>query len=247
MRLAVQRGEIVAHYQPVVDLRTGEIDGMEALLRWNHPARGLLTAAEFIPLADQIGIVPALSEHALQLAVRQCREWHSAGAELTVAVNLDMRSLLDPGLPGRVAALLAEHRLDPRFLELEITEMSLMGDQDRVGGIASELAETGVKLVIDDFAAGYTSLRYLTQLPISKLKIDRSLIAGAENPPARFVVAGIIDIAHNLGLDVVAEGIEDEATLDLVRALNSDLAQGYYLGRPTATPAPPPAGATRAA
>jgi diguanylate cyclase (GGDEF)-like protein len=238
LRGALERGELVAHYQPIVDLRTREVEGMEALLRWEHPTRGLLAAAQFIPLAEQIGILPALSEHALKLAIQQCREWQLEDAEMTVAVNIDMRSLVDLGLPKRVGSLLAEHDLDPRLLELEITEMALMGDPVRVCRVASELAEIGVKLVIDDFAAGYTSLRYLAQLPISKLKIDRSLIAGiADAPREQIIVAGIIDIAHNLGLDVVAEGIEDETTLELVGNLHSDLAQGYHLGRPTAAPA----------
>jgi EAL domain-containing protein (putative c-di-GMP-specific phosphodiesterase class I) len=147
---------------------------------------------------------------------------------------------MDLDLPERVASVLAEYGLDPCLLELEITEMSLMGDPVHVRRVASELAEIGVKLVIDDFAAGYTSLRYLAQLPISKLKIDRSLVAGiGEAPRERIIVAGIIEIAHNLGLDVVAEGIEDATALDLVRNLHSDLAQGYHLGKPAAArPAP---------
>jgi EAL domain-containing protein (putative c-di-GMP-specific phosphodiesterase class I) len=240
LRRAVDRNEIVAHYQPIVDLHTGDVAGMEALLRWNHPTRSLLTAAQFMPVAEQIGIVSTLSEHALRLAIRQCSKWRSAGSELTVAVNVDMRSLVDLGLPERVASVLADYDLDPCLLEMEITEMSLMGDPVHVRRVASELAEIGVKLVIDDFAAGYTSLRYLAQLPISKLKIDRSLVSGiGKAPREQIIVAGIIEIAHNLGLGVVAEGIEDEVTLDLVRDLGSDLAQGYHLGKPAAARALP--------
>jgi diguanylate cyclase (GGDEF)-like protein len=238
LRSATERGEIVVHYQPIVDLRTGEIEVMEALLRWDHPTRGLLTAAQFMPLAEQIGIVPRLSEHALVLALQQYKKWHASDNDLTMAVNLDMRSLGDVSLPERVAAFLAEYDVDPSRLELEITEMSLMGDPVRVGRVTSELAEIGVKLVVDDFAAGYTSLRYLAQLPISRLKIDRSLIAAMTDAPReQIIVAGIVDIAHNLGLDVVAEGIESEASLDLVRNLRSDLAQGYHLGKPVAAAA----------
>jgi diguanylate cyclase (GGDEF)-like protein len=239
LRVAMQRSEIVAHYQPVVDLHTNRVESMEALLRWNHPARGLLSAGEFMPLAQQLGLVPSLSEHALLLAVQECTKWQSQGTELTVAVNLDMTSLMDPDLPKRVAALLAEYDLDPRRLELEITETSLMGDQARVLQIATELTAIGVKLAIDDFAAGHTSLRYLVQLPVSKVKIDRSLIARAGAEPERIIIAGIIDIAHNLGLGVVAEGIEDEKTLELMRDLESDFAQGFHLGRPGLAPVPP--------
>jgi EAL domain-containing protein (putative c-di-GMP-specific phosphodiesterase class I) len=233
LRKALQTNALVLHYQPQMDLGTGELAGVEALLRWQHPSLGLLGAERFMALAEQIGLASAISEHALVTAIRQCGDWRRNGLNLHVAVNLDVRTLLDLEFRERITAHLDEFEVDGEQIELEITETSLMTDPVRVRRVAHELAETGFQLAIDDFGTGYSSLNYLSQLPISRLKIDQSFVgAMTTSHRERVIVGATIDLAHNLGLEVVAEGVEDETTLELLRELGSDFAQGYHIGLP---------------
>jgi EAL domain-containing protein (putative c-di-GMP-specific phosphodiesterase class I) len=231
LRAAVHTDAIVLHYQPTMDLRTGEIAGVEALVRWQHPTLGLLEAERFMSLAEQTGLAAAISERAVETAIRQCMRWKRQGMRFHVAVNIDVRTLIDLDFPHRLLALLEAHDVDADQIELEITETSLMSDPVRVRRVALELSELGFDLAIDDFGTGYSSLSYLSQLPISKLKIDRSFVGSMiVSPRDRIIVGAAIELAHNLGLEVVAEGVEDAETLELVRELGSDLAQGYYIG-----------------
>jgi diguanylate cyclase (GGDEF)-like protein len=230
---ALERGEIVLHYQPTVALESLEVVGVEALLRWDHPKQGHLAADRFMPLAEQAGVRAAIYEYALAEAVRQTGEWGRAGLTLSVAINLDARTLVDRELPNRVERLLDAHGVDGTQLEAEIAEMSLLGDVERVTTGAIELAALGVILVVDDFGADTTSLNSLAYLPIEKLKINRALLIRAlDSQRERIVLAGIVELAHKLGLKVVVAGVESEEMLELLRELGVEHAQGYHLGAP---------------
>jgi diguanylate cyclase (GGDEF)-like protein len=233
LRKALETGEIVLHYQPNVDLVTGRVVSLEALARWQHPERGLLPASEFISAAEQVGLTRMLSRLALGAALENCAGWQRTPTPLAVAVNIDMRSLLDLELPTTIGKLLDDLELDPSCLDVEITESSIMADPVRVRRVALELADIGVPLVIDDFGTGYSSLSYLKQLPISKLKIDRSFVSRmVQSQSDKAIVRATVDLAHNLGLKVVAEGVEDVAVVEMLRSFGCDLAQGYFFGKP---------------
>jgi diguanylate cyclase (GGDEF)-like protein len=237
LRQALDREEILIHFQPQIDVGTGRVVGMEALVRWQHPGRGLLQPGAFIPLVERTGVSTALSEYVLANVIRQVREWRDAGIELdaTVAVNLTMFDLLDTSLPEKVARLLEEAGVEPGLLELEITERVIMADPVRVRDVVERLKKIGVRLAIDDFGTGYSSLSYLKSLPIDVIKIDRSFVIGmAEEDSDRAIVRSTIDLAHNLGLTVVAEGVENQETLDELARYGCDLAQGFHIARPQA-------------
>ena len=234
LKEALERGEIGLQYRPTVALDTLDVQGVEAVLRWEHPLHGTLPADRFMPLAERAGVRQRLYGYALGETVRQAGEWRRAGLELSVAVNLDARTLLDRDLPRRLERLLAEHDVDPQQLEVEIAETELHTNVDRVTAGAIELAALGMILVVDDFGADHTSLNTLAYLPIEKLKIDRTLVARAlESPRERIVLAGVIELAHRLGLGAVATGVESAEALELVRELGCDLGQGGRLGAPT--------------
>jgi diguanylate cyclase (GGDEF)-like protein len=233
LRTAVEKKGLVLHYQPKLDLLTGDLAGVEALLRWDHPTLGELDAERFMPLAEQLGLLGAISEFALASAIRQCAEWRRGGLVLNVAVNLDVRSLLDPALPVRVAELLAEHDIEADQLEFEITETSIMSDPGRVRTVAEALSRLGVQLAIDDFGTGYSSLGHLSQLPIALLKIDRSFVGKMlHSERDRIIVGATIELGHNLGLKVIAEGVENAETATLLGELGCDQVQGYHVGVP---------------
>ena len=235
IRQALDDGSIVAHYQPKVDVGSGRIVGAEALARWDHPTRGLVPPAEFLPVVEKAGLMRLLTGRVLGLAVEQAAAWHREGARLEVAVNIDIRALLDPTFPETVASTLADAGLPASRLTLEITETSLMADPERSRGVAEELAGIGVRLSIDDFGTGYSSLGHLTALPLSELKIDRSFVSRMANSPTDLtIVRTILDLGASLGLQVVAEGIESRRTCEALRSLGCTLAQGYALGRPVA-------------
>jgi diguanylate cyclase (GGDEF)-like protein len=230
---ALDRGEVVLHYQPTIRLDTLEVRGVEAVLRWEHPREGTIAADRFLPLAERAGVHQRLYDFALREAVRQAGEWRRAGVDLSVAVNLDARTLLDRDLPRRLERLLAEHGVDAQQLEVEISEPALLSDVDRVTAGATELAALGVVLAVDDFGADQTSLKSLAYLPIEKLKLDRSLLMRAlDSQRDRIVLAGVIELAHKLGLATVATGVESAEALELVRELGCPLAQGDHLGAP---------------
>jgi EAL domain-containing protein (putative c-di-GMP-specific phosphodiesterase class I) len=238
LRLAIERGELVLHYQPTVTLRTGDVVGVEALLRWQHPERGILGPGAFIPIAEQTSLIRPLTLHVVERALEQCRRWENEGHTLSVAVNVSARNLLDPGFVGAVAASLRRWSLDAARLELEITETALMENHERVVGALRDLDRLGVVLAIDDFGVGYSSLSYLKSLPIGVLKIDRSFVMamGADAADAA-IVRSTVDLGHSLGLRVVAEGIENQEALEALQALGCGLGQGFHIGRPLPGPA----------
>jgi EAL domain-containing protein (putative c-di-GMP-specific phosphodiesterase class I) len=233
LRKALDGGEIAVYHQPKADLRTGVIVGTEALVRWNHPDHGLMPPAEFIPIAEHSGLIGALTRHVLEVAMVQCREWLEAGISLGVAANLPVRSLLDAGLPAEIRRVLDYAGVGAEHLTLEITEGSLIMDPPRAIAVLQRLADLGVKLSIDDFGTGYSSLSYLKRLPVSELKIDRCFVSSmTSDPHDAAIVRSTADLGHNLGLSVVAEGVEDWKTWQQLIESNVDVAQGYLLSRP---------------
>ncbi|HEX8073512.1 MAG TPA: EAL domain-containing protein [Thermoleophilaceae bacterium] len=235
LRRAMDETELVLYYQPKVDLQTGLAQGVEALARWHHPERGLLSPDEFIPLAERSNLLRPMTLYLLDSALRQCNAWRTRGLEVSVAVNLSMQNLIDLRLPNDLARLLTSWRLPPGSLELEITESTIMSDHRRAMTILTRLNKMGVALTVDDFGTGYSSLAYLQSLPVSSIKIDKSFVLQmAEDPGNATIVQSTIDLGHNLGLKVVAEGVEDAESFNALGALGCDYAQGYYLSRPLA-------------
>jgi len=229
LEVALKHGELEVHYQPVVEVATGRPRGFEALLRWNHPTRGLLGPTEFIELAEQSGHIHPIGSWVLEQACRQAAEWRAQDAsDLTIAVNVSARQLQDPGLVPGIRAALDGSGLDAGSLVLEITESATVDDTEGVIARLEELKRLGVGLAIDDFGTGYSSLSYLRRFPVDQLKVDRSFVAGvAANAQDRAIVANVIDLAHAFGISVVAEGVETHEQLEVLAAMGCDLAQGY--------------------
>jgi len=236
LALALEHGQLELCYQPQLDLGTNEVASVEALVRWRHPRRGLLGPGAFIPLAESGGLIEELTRQVLQQALRQCRRWRDAGLDLAVAVNLSAHSVNDADLAENVAAALAAAGLPADRLIMEITESSVMGDPSRTVPILQRLADIGVTLSLDDFGTGYSSLAYLQKLPVREVKIDRSFITGLKGTDealaSAVLIRSILTIGANLGLRVVAEGVEDTHALEFLRGLGCDLAQGYFIARP---------------
>ncbi|HVF74739.1 MAG TPA: EAL domain-containing protein [Acidimicrobiales bacterium] len=233
LRHAIERGQLTVHYQPKADLKSGHITGVEALLRWHHPDYGFIPPDEFIPLAEHTGLIRALTRWVLAASVTQCGAWQRRGLHLNVAVNLSVRSLLDVGLADEVESVLRQAGVSPTSLTLEITESSIMADPVRSISVLNRLADLGITLSIDDFGTGYSSLSYLKKLPVAEVKVDRSFVMNmSADQDDAVIVRSTIDLARNLGLRVVAEGVEDRPTWDQLTSLGCDAAQGYYLGRP---------------
>jgi EAL domain-containing protein (putative c-di-GMP-specific phosphodiesterase class I) len=226
--------QLALHYQPKVTLADRRVVGAEALLRWRHPKRGNIPPNRFIPVAEQAGLIRPLTRWVLGTALQQGRSWYARGRLLPVAVNLSARSLHDPGLVDEIAGALDANGLPPELLLLEITESAVMVDPARAAETLRQLHERGVGVSIDDFGTGYSSLGYLRSLPVTELKIDRTFVSGmgAEGGADRAIVRSTSELGHNLGLRVVAEGVEDETTFELLAAIGCDLAQGYWIGRP---------------
>jgi diguanylate cyclase (GGDEF)-like protein len=233
LRNAIADGELVLHYQPRVDIATRTVRNVEALVRWRHPRRGLLQAAEFLPLAEHSGLARPLTRYALEHALVQCRKWLDAGLDVGVAVNLFGRDLLDLGLPVEAAEILAGLELDPSRLELEITENTILTDPVRGNNILKRLNDLGVRVAVDDFGTGYSSLSYLSRLPVNVIKIDKSFVQRMSTDGGdEVIVRSTVDLAHNLGLEAVAEGVETQETWDRLAALGCDTAQGFHVARP---------------
>jgi diguanylate cyclase (GGDEF)-like protein len=233
MRQAISEGQIQLYYQPKADLRTGRIMGVEALARWDHPEFGIVGPSEFVPLAEQTGLITPLTSWVLDAAISQVRVWKDAGLELSVAVNLSARSFLDTQLAVEIPRLLAKWGVEAQRLELEITESMLMADPARAEATLTRLSRIGLTLSVDDFGTGYSSLASLKRLPVDVIKIDKSFVMEmAVDASDAAIVRSTIDLAHNLGLRVVAEGVESEDAWRHLEALGCDFAQGYYLSRP---------------
>ncbi len=232
-RALARRDELTMRYQPTVDLRTGRTVGLEALMRWEHPTRGPIEPGVFIPLAEQSGLIDKLTDFTLRAVVDQLARWPEA-TRLPIAVNLSGHTVATGKLAATVRDLLAEHDLDPRWLEVEITEEAVLVDPGRVVPALRQLADAGIRVAIDDFGIGTTSFAHLRDLPIDKLKIDHVFVAdltGAGRERARTVVKAMVDLAHSFGLRVVAEGVEDSPTADILAELGVDQAQGFWYSR----------------
>jgi diguanylate cyclase (GGDEF)-like protein len=234
LRRALEADQLMLHYQPKVDLRSRSVIGAEALLRWHHPKRGPIGPQQFIPLAEQGGLIRPLTRWVLKEAVGQCHAWQQQGRALPVAVNLSARNLLDPHLADEVAGLLESSHLAPGDLLLELTESAVMADPIHSAATLRRLKDQRVKLSIDDFGTGYSSLTYLRTLPVSELKIDKSFVLGikGDSDEDTVIVRSTTDLGHNLGLSVVAEGVESNRTLELLTSFGCDAAQGFFIARP---------------
>jgi diguanylate cyclase (GGDEF)-like protein len=234
VRRAIEHHELVLHYQPKIELRTGRADAVEALVRWQHPTRGLLQPGEFLPVVESTHLIKPLTLYVLDEALRQARAWRAAGEHIRVAVNLAAACAGDTRLPLQVAELLAQHDIAPEQLEIELTETAVLEDPTRARTVLEALAALGVRLSVDDFGTGYASIAYLTSLPISTLKIDQSFILDLSASGNLAVTRYSIELARTLGLSTVAEGVEDEATLHILEELGCDEAQGFFFARPKA-------------
>jgi diguanylate cyclase (GGDEF)-like protein len=232
---AISEGRLALFYQPQLSLTTGEFVGVEGLVRWPHPQRGMIGPDRFVPLAEQSGLIRRLTNWVLETALAQCRQWQRSGHDLSIAVNLSMRDLQDPHLGEAIVRLHERYAVDPTRLRLEITESMVMADPKHVIDVLRRLRATGVEVAIDDFGTGYSSLAYLAELPVDALKIDRSFVVGLVADHRRAaIVKATIGLAHALGLRVIAEGIEDAATWQAVADLGCDSAQGYFIAPPMA-------------
>jgi EAL domain-containing protein (putative c-di-GMP-specific phosphodiesterase class I) len=233
MRKALETEQLVCYYQPKADLATGAVVGVEALLRWQHPEHGLLPPDMFIPIAERSGLSRALTMYVLDHSLAQLRLWHNDGLRLSMAVNLTLRNLHDPAFPLDVKRVLDEYDIPARYLQLEITENIVMADPVRVLGVLKGLRDLGCQLALDDFGTGYSSLQHLKNLPVDELKIDKSFVMNmASDDSDAVIVKSTIDLARNLKLRTVAEGVEDLAAWDVLVGMGCEIAQGFLLSRP---------------
>jgi diguanylate cyclase len=230
---AIAAGQLEVHFQPKADAATRQIVGLEALVRWRHPERGLLSPDAFIPLAEQAGLMRDLTRVVIARALSRCQTWRSAGHDVHVAVNVSFTDLLDAQFPLEVVTTLAQHDLDPDALIIEVTESSIMSDGTRIGDVLARISEFGVGISLDDFGTGYSSLTHLRTLPVSEVKIDRSFVKRMRSEgTVNAIVRATIRLAHDLGMRVVAEGVEDDETWETLTQLGCELIQGYALSRP---------------
>ena len=233
LRHAVAREEFTLHYQPKIDIETGLVTGAEALIRWNHPEHGLIPPDQFIPLAERTGMIRPITYWVLESATQQCQTWHAAGWWLRVAVNISGRTFQDPAFVGHIESILQKNNVPAKCLEIEITENILLADIEHVSPILEKINRLGIHIAIDDFGTGYSSLAYLKKLPLHTLKIDKSFVLDmVKDENDAVIVRSTIDLAHNLGYQVIAEGIESQDTLDLLRTLGCDGGQGHHISHP---------------
>jgi diguanylate cyclase (GGDEF)-like protein len=235
IRHALASDEIVVHFQPIVELGDLRVRGAEGLVRWQHPELGLIPPAGFVQTVEQTGLIGPLTRHVLEHSIAQCADWRRGGREMSVAVNLSVRNLLDRDLPKEIERLLTTYGLPPEALQLEITESMIMSDPDRALATVKRLSDLGVCMSVDDFGTGYSSLANLRRLPIDELKIDRSFVSPMlQDESDLIIVRSTINLGHDLGLRIIAEGVEDGPTLERLALLGCDLAQGYHVSRPMA-------------
>jgi EAL domain-containing protein (putative c-di-GMP-specific phosphodiesterase class I) len=230
---AIEHDELILFYQPKISLKTRRIIGVEALVRWKHPSRGMIPPDQFILPAEQTGLIHPLTQWVMAEGMRQCKAWREAGIDLAVSINLSARNLLDPKLPGQVAEQLKSAGVAPDWMTFEITESAIMADPAHALDILMRLHEMGIRFSIDDFGTGYSSLTYLKKLPVETIKIDKSFVINMiKNKDDAVIVRLTIDLAHNLGLKVIAEGVENKDLWDQLAVMGCDEAQGYYMCRP---------------
>lgn len=238
LRQAIEQNQLFLHFQPKISLTSGQVVGVEALVRWQHPEYGFIPPDQFIGPAERTGLIGPMSQWVLNTALNQSRDWIETGLNIPVSVNLSARNLHDPHLPAKVASLLRSTRVSSERLELEITESAIMVDPGRALENLNRLSEMGIGISLDDFGTGYSSLGYLKKgylkkLPVNEIKIDRSFVTDmVQNENDAVIVRSTIDLGHNLGCKVVAEGVERRETLERLKALICDAAQGYYISRP---------------
>ncbi len=233
LREAIKEEALELYYQPKVNIATGQVIGVEALLRWNHPQRGFIQPDEFIPLAEQTGLIKPLTNWVVETSIAQCAEWKNKNIDLTISINISAHSLHDSELLQHIHDVLEDHNLPPKQLMLEVSEGDIMSEPFRARQTLGEIKNTGINLSMDDFGTSYSSLSYLKKLPIDEIKVDRSFIMEmTEDNDDDVIVLATIKLAHNLGLEIVAEGVHDKKTWDRLKALNCDIAQGYYISRP---------------
>jgi EAL domain-containing protein (putative c-di-GMP-specific phosphodiesterase class I) len=233
LRAGLDEGQFQLYYQPKVDLSTDTVKAAEALIRWIHPKRGFMAPDSFIPLAEQTGNIQKLTAWVLDAAVKQLRAWADNGIDIKIAVNLSAKDLSNRNLPTEVANLLAAHGVATRSLILEITESAVMQDPNHALEVMKHLNEMGVTLSIDDYGTGYSSMAYLRSLPVQEIKIDKSFVLKlASSRSDEILVRSTIDLGHNLGLKVTAEGVEDVSSIEILRAYGCETAQGYFVSKP---------------
>jgi diguanylate cyclase (GGDEF)-like protein len=233
LRKAIATDELCLFFQPKAQLETGQVKSVEALVRWQHPTYGFLSPDQFLPLAEQTGLIEPLTHWVLETAIAQCRRWLDMGITLGVAVNLSTWNLRNPKLPDMLNTLLEKHGVPAHLLYMEITESAVMTDVEQSIQILERIRESGIRIAVDDYGTGYSSLSYLKQLPVDELKIDRAFVQHlAANNTDQAIVQSTVTLAHHLGMSVVAEGVEDLATWDLLTTMGCDIIQGYYLSRP---------------
>jgi len=233
LRQAIVNNELVLHFQPKIDFNAAQVSGVEALVRWLHPVHGLMAPDTFIPLAEQSGLIKPLTKWVLKTALRQCEEWYRMGISLSMSINVSAISIQDPEFPGQMAKMLEDFDVPISQIELEITETAVMSEPVRAVECIRQLSALGFQIAIDDFGTGYSSMAYLKELLVAKIKIDKSFVKDmASNHNDAVIVRSTVELGHNLGLKVVAEGVEDQAAWDKLKGLGCDSAQGYYMSRP---------------
>jgi EAL domain-containing protein (putative c-di-GMP-specific phosphodiesterase class I) len=233
LRQSLDASELVVYYQPKVDLAAGTVCGVEALARWPHPEHGLIPPADFIPMAEQGGLIQLLTFQVLEAAIRQCRAWQLEGLRIPVAVNLSTRCLVDPDFPAKVRAVLDKYVVAPAMLTLEITETAMINNPQLAQTVLWELHALGIGLSIDDFGTAYSSMAYLLDMPITELKIDRCFISHMDTQEnKKAIVRSVLALAQSLHLQVVAEGVEDKQTFNELRALGCHIGQGFHFSKP---------------
>lgn len=233
IRDAINNNELVLHYQPRIDFRNNTINGVEALVRWQHPKHGLLAPDKFIPQAEQSGLIKPLTYYVLRESLMQCAEWKARGMTLPVSVNISAINIQDPEFPGQVARLLEEIDVPASQLELELTETAVMAEPVRAVECIKKLHDLGLQVAVDDFGTGYSSMAYLKELLVARIKIDRSFVTDMiDNHNDAVIVRSTVELGHNLGMKVIAEGVEDQNVWDRLKEMGCDGAQGFYMGRP---------------
>lgn len=236
LREAIDKGKVTAYYQPIVSHKKNQVVAVEALARWFHPEMGNITPDEFIPMLEQMGLIRILTMQIMEQALKECRDFKNKGYDIGININISVYCLQDFSFPDKIKLLLKKYDTGAEKLELEITESALMHDLSRAGKIMKKLSDMGIRLAIDDFGTGFSSLNYLKTLPVDTIKIDKSFIMDMQmNSKDRAVVKSIIELGHNLGCRVVAEGVENQATLDGLVGLNVDRIQGFYFSKPLPT------------